>query len=232
MKQEDINKYRCKVPDCTKLFKGVDFWRKHVEKRHTEWYDRMRSDVELVNTYVLDPAHIAPSRSDANSNGHFPIGGSGPTGTPRAFQLQQHMPMGFPMAAGVPGNAMPGMFAQGMPPQGMPGWPAGMSMPGMPGIQGGVGPMRNHGRNMMNGRMSGLPYARNDGRGSRMGGGRGMGSMSMAGGMSMGMPGVGGPGLEGGMGAMGPTEAVQGRSLRSYEDLDAAGDKGTGELDY
>ena len=33
---------------------------------------------------------------------------------------------------------------------------------------------------------------------------------------------------------MGPTEAVQGRSLKSYEDLDAAVEKGggTGELDY
>lgn len=29
--------------------------------------------------------------------------------------------------------------------------------------------------------------------------------------------------MEGGAGAMGPQEAVQGRSLRSYEDLDAAG---------
>lgn len=40
--------------------------------------------------------------------------------------------------------------------------------------------------------------------------------------------------LEGGAGAMGPQEAVQGRSLRSYEDLDAAGGgsvKGE-DLDY
>ena len=42
-------------------------------------------------------------------------------------------------------------------------------------------------------------------------------------------------GMEGGVATMGPKEAVQGRSLRSYEDLDAAGDKegkATGELDY
>ena len=46
----------------------------------------------------------------------------------------------------------------------------------------------------------------------------------------MGLSGLG----EGGLGAMGPTEAVQGRSLKSYEDLDAAVEKGggTGELDY
>lgn len=222
VKQEDINKYRCKVPECTKLFKGTDFWRKHVEKRHPEWYERIRAEVELVNTYVLDPAHIAPSRSDANSNGHFPIGNNVPTGTPRGFNLNQHMPMGFPMAAGVPGNAMPTMFA---PPPGGMGMPPGFNPMAMAGMQGGIGPMRNMGRNNMNGRMPG-PYARNDGRG-RGGGGRGP------------MPGMMGPGGfgpmmgEGGTGAMGPQEAVQGRSLRSYEDLDAAaGDKGTGELDY
>ena len=35
-----------------------------------------------------------------------------------------------------------------------------------------------------------------------------------------------------GAAAMGPREAVQGRSLKSYEDLDAAGGSGTGDLDY
>ena len=45
VKQEDDAKFRCKVPECTKLFKGDAFWRKHVEKRHTEWYDSFRSEV-------------------------------------------------------------------------------------------------------------------------------------------------------------------------------------------
>ena len=246
MKQEDLNKYRCKVPECSKLFKGTDFWRKHVEKRHPEWYDRVRSDVELVNTYVLDPAHIAPSRSDANSNGHFPLGNNVPTGTPRGFQLNQHgmnpmgfgMGMGAGMGVGVPPNAMPAMFAAGAGQMGMPGW-GGPPTTQIPGMQGGVGPMRNHGRNM-NGypgqRMPG-PYARNDGRG-RMGSmGAGRGGMPMPMGMGMGM-GMGMPWASGGsaeqQGLMGPQEAVQGRSLRSYEDLDAAdgGKSAAPELDY
>ena len=45
VKQEDEGKYRCKVPDCTKLFKGGTFWRKHVEKRHAEWYEKLKEDV-------------------------------------------------------------------------------------------------------------------------------------------------------------------------------------------
>ncbi|KAK4507859.1 hypothetical protein PRZ48_001594 [Zasmidium cellare] len=212
--QEDVNKFRCKVPECTKLFKGVDFWRKHVEKRHADWYERVRSEVELVNTYVLDPAHIAPSRSDANSNGHFPLNNHVPTGTPRGFQLNQQFPMGFSMPPGMAAGQPPmtPMFPQGQP-VGMPGMWAGQ--PPMVG----VGPMRNNGRSYgMNGgyRMPG-PYQRN-----------GRGRMPS---MSGGRPGMMGM-MEGGAATMGPNEAVVGRSLRSYEDLDADKGEGTGELNY
>ena len=45
VKQEDEAKFRCKVPECTKLFKGEVFWRKHVEKRHPEWFENIKKDV-------------------------------------------------------------------------------------------------------------------------------------------------------------------------------------------
>lgn len=45
VKQEDESKFRCKVPECTKLFKGEQFWLKHVEKRHPEWLDGIKKDV-------------------------------------------------------------------------------------------------------------------------------------------------------------------------------------------
>lgn len=48
LKQEDEAKFRCKVPECTKLFKGEVFWRKHVEKRHTEFYESIKNDVSLM----------------------------------------------------------------------------------------------------------------------------------------------------------------------------------------
>lgn len=108
------------------------------------------------------------------------------------------------MAAGAAG--MPAMFGQAM---GVPGvWAPGAA---------GVGPMRTNNRAFMqNGgyRMPG-PYARN---------GRGRGP-SMSNGRPMGM-------MEGGAATMGPNEAVVGRSLRSYEDLDADKGEGTGELNY
>lgn len=217
VKQEDTNKFRCKVPECTKLFKSNEFWRKHVEKRHEDFLARVRSDLELVNTYVLDPAHIAPSRSDANSNGHFPIGNGGqPTGTPRGFSLGGQFPMGFPMAAGMPnsvtpaGFAAPGMFAPGM----AAGWgPPGSATNPVPGMTGGVGPMRHGGRYSNGGYRMANPYARPDGRGRQ--------------------PSFGSArGFEGGL--VGPPQATAGRSLRSYEDLDAAGGEkeAPAELDY
>lgn len=45
VKQEDESKWRCKVPECTKLFKGEHFWRKHIEKRHPEWLEQLQKDV-------------------------------------------------------------------------------------------------------------------------------------------------------------------------------------------
>lgn len=45
VKQEDEHKWRCKAPECTKLFKEEHFWKKHVEKRHADWLDSLRQEV-------------------------------------------------------------------------------------------------------------------------------------------------------------------------------------------
>lgn len=45
VKQEDEHKWRCRVPECTKLFKEEHFWRKHVEKRHVDWLDSLKQEV-------------------------------------------------------------------------------------------------------------------------------------------------------------------------------------------
>ena len=54
VKQEDEHKWRCKVPECTKLFKEEHFWRKHVEKRHTEWLDGIKQEVRIFLIPVYD----------------------------------------------------------------------------------------------------------------------------------------------------------------------------------
>ncbi|CAI7653758.1 hypothetical protein PCG10_010455 [Penicillium crustosum] len=234
MKQEDDSKYRCKAPECTKLFKAEAFWRKHIEKRHAEWFEGIKNDLALVNAYVLDPARIAPSRSDANSNGHFPLGsGQGHTGTPRGFSLAS-----LPYA---PNGNMPTFPPSGMP--GMMGAHAGGWNGNAMGHDGGLhqpGPMRR-GQNRNN-RPGPYDRRRFNGNG-RLSPPRGM--PGMYGGGRLPPPGVNVPaGHPAAMaaansfpdsssgGPMAPREAVQGRSLKSYEDLDAVDASGSGELQY
>lgn len=62
VKQEDEHKWRCKIPDCTKLFKEEHFWKKHVEKRHTDWYEALHHEVchnFLFRSYVATYANIS-----------------------------------------------------------------------------------------------------------------------------------------------------------------------------
>ncbi|KAF2869300.1 hypothetical protein BDV95DRAFT_96136 [Massariosphaeria phaeospora] len=213
VKQEDESKWRCKVPECTKLFKGQNFWRKHVEKRHPEWYEKLRKDLELVNTYVLDPAHIAPSRSDANSNGHFPMGNlAAVNGTPR----------GFTLANMHPSNAMFAGFnsAQSLFNGALGNWDPGYGHDDRHH----AGPLRRGGHRF-NSRNAG-PYDRQqrDSRNPRYNGNSGRLSPGIRGGRN------GGPRF--GDGGPGPVVSTQGRSIKSYEDLDAVGSGGNGELNY
>ena len=210
-----------------------------------------------MNAYVLDPSHIAPSRSDANSNGHFPVPNNHvPAGTPRGFNLQNLFSFGQngQNGMGFQSGGQPFMGAMGGAGyMGNGAMQPGMDMAGMhnPGV------MRKGG-NRFNQRTG--PYDRRGGGAGRsgyMGGGGGgfsAGPMAGPGGMirmpsgSAGMgfvaQGGGGGGGKWGDGAGGsmPREAVQGRSIKSYEDLDAqpnqsagtgaAGGSGAAELDY
>jgi len=58
VKQEDEAKWRCKVPECTKLFRGHNFWHKHVEKRHTEWFEKLQSDVSKTQNRLQYSARL------------------------------------------------------------------------------------------------------------------------------------------------------------------------------
>ncbi|KAL2023208.1 hypothetical protein VTK56DRAFT_3331 [Thermocarpiscus australiensis] len=225
VKQEDEHKWRCKVPECTKLFKEEHFWRKHVEKRHTEWLDKLKEEFELINAYVLDPAHIAPSRTDANSNGHFPpSNGQQPTGTPRGFNLQNYT---MNSMLNFPGFPMP-MFPPNMMSANPMATTAGWHPPG--GDERGPGPIRRGGPMGGGSRFQSRtgPYDR---RPNPRYGGDGGANGAMGG---RGRPGPAsrwGDGAAGGA-AIGPREAVQGRTIKSYEDLDQVSGGGGGELNY
>lgn len=157
------------------------------------------------------------------------------SGTPRGFNLQG-------MPGMVPGfnpnfNEPPGQFSGfpnfgNHPVQAPGGWPVTnpMAMNGEEGHQ--AGPIRRGGGRFNN--MRSGPYDRrgqqrvNDGRSASM---VGMGMPMMKRGGYMGGAGRWGDGA--GAQAVGPKEAVQGRTIKKYDDLDAAVE-GTGgsELDY
>lgn len=60
IKQEDEKRFRCSVNDCKKLFKGPEFVKKHIEKRHSEWLDEGKKEFVLLNNYVLDTSRVFP----------------------------------------------------------------------------------------------------------------------------------------------------------------------------
>jgi hypothetical protein len=73
VKQEDESKWRCKVPECTKLFKGEHFWRKHVEKRHPEWLEKLEKDVSEPNHgLVLSTDNVLASTCQLLRRGSCP----------------------------------------------------------------------------------------------------------------------------------------------------------------
>lgn len=147
-----------------------------------------------------------------------------PAGTPRGFNLQSFNLAGMPP---IPGFGAPGGFPPffaGHAVQAPVGWAGG-------GDSRGSGPIRRRGGPYQNNTRTG-PYDRRPenrrwagetGRLSPPSGRRG-GGMGGGGGRW-------GDGASGGA-AVGPREAVQGRSLKSYEDLDAVAGGGSGELNY
>lgn len=175
--------------------------------------------IELINSYVLDPAHIAPSRSDANSNGHFPISNNHNPGTPRGFNLNAPF-----MQGGQSGPLDPSQIAAFMAQHGMSTpW-----MGGPPGMNDHSGGARRNGPRFGGARAPG-PYDRNpkDARNARWGPPGSSGRLSPIRNKPT------NPRFDGGLAAMGPREAVQGRALKSYEDLDAAGPStSSAALDY
>lgn len=172
------------------------------------------TQIELINTYVSDPAHIAPSRSDANSNGHFPpANGHQPAGTPRGFNLSAFGMNALPSLPFPPGQFPP--FFGGHAVQAPPGWTAGGA------DERAGGPIRRGAQQRFGNQRAG-PYERRP-REQRWAEGR----LSPPRERRTGRWGDGA-----GPATAGPREAVAGRSLKSYEDLDAVAGAGGGELNY
>lgn len=47
VKEESESKWRCKISECTKLFKSHHYWRRHVSKRHAQFEAELNPDIQL-----------------------------------------------------------------------------------------------------------------------------------------------------------------------------------------
>ncbi|CAG8444096.1 8646_t:CDS:10, partial [Diversispora eburnea] len=103
---ETGKKFKCSI--CTKLFKGADFVKKHIDYKH-------HNKAKFYNNYVLDPNHLLPT-TPPNPTSTL----SGPTNVsplpPTPFPVIQNaapppfMNFGFPIvgaAAGTPHDQIP-----------------------------------------------------------------------------------------------------------------------------
>lgn len=159
-------------------------------------------------------------------------------GTPRGFNLASMplmtaFPPGFPPAPGFPG--FPAAFGNHTV-QTPNGWPNGTSNPmGTGDEMHAPGPMRRGGGRFNNVARQNGPYDRNQGRPRYGNNGRLTPPRNGVPGRENARPGVNGVGKWGdaaGAQTVGPREAVQGRIIKSYEDLDAVGASAGGELNY
>ncbi|KAJ5222963.1 uncharacterized protein N7469_009203 [Penicillium citrinum] len=231
-------RFDCKLPDCSKKFAAERFWLNHTTGRgaegqppknpgHQAFRANIKSEMELVKKFATDPSRLTIPRPDPKKNEENPFGPGGPS-------HGHGLPMAYTYNPDVPGFAF-----RGMPPM--------MSRNGASWGNGVVagdglhhpGAMRR-GNTRHNTRPGPYDRRRPNGNG-RLSPVR-MSNMYGAGGRypPSGHPAAGmvGPnsfpdamGAGGGQ-PMPPREAIQGRSIKSYEDLDAVDGSGSGELNY
>lgn len=66
--KEHEAKFKCRVGECAKAFKGLEYVEKHIHAKHTEEVDKIKEEVEYYNNYVCDPNHLVPANAGATNN--------------------------------------------------------------------------------------------------------------------------------------------------------------------
>ncbi|KAI8140367.1 hypothetical protein BJV82DRAFT_645835 [Fennellomyces sp. T-0311] len=75
--KEHEAKYKCRVGDCTKAFKGFEYVEKHIFTKHNEEVDVIKEEVEYYNSYVCDPNHLVQANNPHMNNGSMGMGSMG-----------------------------------------------------------------------------------------------------------------------------------------------------------
>ncbi|CAI7598825.1 unnamed protein product [Penicillium pancosmium] len=235
-------RFDCKLPNCSKKFAAERFWLNHTTGRgaegqppknpgHQAFRANITSEMALVKRFATDPSRLLIPHPDPKKNEDNPFGPGGPSHGHgmMAYTYNPDVPGGF----AVRGTGMPMMSRNGGP------WGNGMVSSDGPGLHH-PGAMRRGGNIRHNPRPGPYDRRRPNGNGrlspvrmsNMYGAGRYPPSGHPAAGMVGNNPFPDAMGAGGGQQPMPPREAVQGRSIKSYEDLDAVGGSGSGELNY
>ncbi|KAJ3165723.1 hypothetical protein HDU88_003916 [Geranomyces variabilis] len=104
VKKEAEGKFRC--TECSKLFKGEEFVKKHIRTKHPEVIMPIAKEVEFFNTYVRDPtkADGRTPQPPAAGAGGYPSGGGG---IGAGMQGIASIPTMMPFVVGPNGQAVP-----------------------------------------------------------------------------------------------------------------------------
>ncbi|KAI8081664.1 uncharacterized protein BX664DRAFT_366899 [Halteromyces radiatus] len=68
IQREHSSKYRCKVDDCNKAFRGIEFAEKHITSKHPEHINRIKEQTTFYNNYICDPNHLTPQTNHVRNN--------------------------------------------------------------------------------------------------------------------------------------------------------------------
>lgn len=69
MLKEHEAKFKCRVGDCAKAFKGLEYVEKHIHAKHPEEINAIKEEVTYYNNYVCDPSHLLPASTHGSGNG-------------------------------------------------------------------------------------------------------------------------------------------------------------------
>ncbi|KAI9303394.1 hypothetical protein BJ944DRAFT_232205 [Cunninghamella echinulata] len=124
IQKEHDAKFKCKVGDCAKAFKGVEFVEKHILSKHNEEIQRIKDEATFYNNYVCDPNHLLPTpnaNSNNNNNNNTMPGTNGMFSSPSFMMTPPGVSM-TPTSMGTPWDHIPRIGFGGNV-----GWPTSMA---------------------------------------------------------------------------------------------------------
>lgn len=115
--KEHDAKYKCKINECKKAFRGYEFVEKHIRHKHPDAIEKLEEETNFFNNYVCDPNHLLPTT---------PPNPSSVAAHNAVMQAQQTMVNPLPI---LPGSIINGPTGATVGPYGLPPIPMANGTP-------------------------------------------------------------------------------------------------------